>query len=84
MRKYQSECSSCFQVKLDGWAKDYLEVEKSGKCPRCGNVLLFNNSMCDSMWLQCRGYGMYRQPGDAECGYQILANRDAVARVKGR
>lgn len=59
-------------------ALSYLEHEATRKCPKCGLPLIFNNSLCDAYWLQCRGFGQLKQAGDADCSFQVLAGRDEV------
>jgi hypothetical protein len=89
MRKGQHRCDKC---QVEGnilTAVEYVLVETSGKCPLCGQPLVYNNALCTSDWLQCRGYGMHNWKDNAgkvlhgpSCGFQILANRDDVAKVK--
>jgi ssDNA-binding Zn-finger/Zn-ribbon topoisomerase 1 len=81
--KYASQCRICHQKMLEAGAKEYVEIWKKGTCPRCGRPLVFNNSLAGSMWLQCQGFGMLKpNPTDPDCGFQILADRDEVAKVR--
>jgi len=63
------------QARMNQLREEGLVHLKSMTCPLCGEPLKHNNTLADTIWLQCLT-PQSLNPANG-CGWQVLFNRDA-------
>lgn len=77
--KFSTRCRDCHKVSMIQSAMEFETIAQKGRCPCCGDVLVYNHSLADAYWLQCQNYGNLRKDmSRSPCSYQILAGLDEV------